>query len=167
MALSLLAFNAELLAGTVLRDTNVDRTGCLSGNCHSQRISVVTPAGHAAALGRPLGAVPGPVTSASSAGCHRLLREYDARCVTTTAEIRELWGDGPPGTSPGRGTDPDQSRVLDAMSSRDARAAAELSRRSGLAPERVNALLGLLELEGAVRRVEGGWQRARVSERRG
>ncbi|WP_414685942.1 MULTISPECIES: hypothetical protein [unclassified Microbacterium] len=42
------------------------------------------------------------------------------------------------------------------MSSRDARAADELSRRSGLAPERVNALLGLLELEGAVRRVEGG-----------
>jgi len=131
------------------------------------RSGSLNTAGHAAALGRPLGAVPGPVTSASSAGCHRLLREYDARCVTTTAEIRELWGDGPPGTSPGRGTDPDQSRVLDAMSSRDARAAAELSRRSGLAPERVNALLGLLELEGAVRRVEGGWQRARVSERRG
>ena len=31
-------------------------------------------AGHAVALGRPLGAVPGPVTSAASAGCHRLIR---------------------------------------------------------------------------------------------
>lgn len=131
------------------------------------RSGSLNTAGHAAALGRPLGAVPGPVTSASSAGCHRLLREYDARCVTTTAEIRELWGDVPPGTSPGRGADPDRARVLDAMSSRNARAAVELSRRSGLAPERVTALLGLLELEGAVRRVDGGWQRARVGERRG
>ncbi|MDN3444498.1 DNA-processing protein DprA [Microbacterium sp. APC 3901] len=131
------------------------------------RSGSLNTAGHAAALGRPLGAVPGPVTSASSAGCHRLLREYDARCVTTTAEIRELWGGGLIGTSPGPGADPDRSRVLDAMSGRGARAALELSRRSGLAPERVIALLGLLELEGEVVRVEGGWQRARLGQRRG
>lgn len=131
------------------------------------RSGSLNTAGHAAALGRPLGAVPGPVTSASSAGCHRLLREYDARCVTTTAEIRELWGDGLPGTSPGRGADPDRSRVLDAMSSRAARAVLELSRRSGLAPERISALLGLLELDRAVRRVDGGWLRAPAGERRG
>ena len=131
------------------------------------RSGSLNTAGHAAALGRPLGAVPGPVTSASSAGCHRLLREYDARCVTTTAEIRELWAGGRPETSPGRGTDPDQSRVLDAMSTRAARAVLEVSRRSGLAPERVSALLGLLELDGAVQRADGGWQRTRNGERRG
>ncbi|MDF2576486.1 MAG: dprA, partial [Agromyces sp.] len=45
------------------------------------RSGSLNTAGHAAALGRPLGAVPGPVTSPASAGCHRLLREFDAVCV--------------------------------------------------------------------------------------
>lgn len=41
-------------------------------------------------LGRPVGAVPGPVTSAASTGCHRLLRERIATVVTNANEIREL-----------------------------------------------------------------------------
>ena len=75
------------------------------------RSGSLNTAGHAAALGRPLGAVPGPVTSAASAGCHRLLREYDARCVTTAAEVRELWGDA--GSAPeGRiAGDPEQTPI--------------------------------------------------------
>ena len=36
------------------------------------RSGSLNTAGHAAALGRPVGAMPGPVTSAASAGCHRL-----------------------------------------------------------------------------------------------
>ncbi|MBB5643654.1 DNA-processing protein DprA [Cryobacterium roopkundense] len=47
-------------------------------------------AGHAKALGRPLGAVPGPVTSPTSAGCHRLIKEYGARIITDTADAAEL-----------------------------------------------------------------------------
>ncbi len=47
-------------------------------------------AGHAVALGRPLGAVPGPVTSAASAGCHRLIRECGAIVVTNADEAAEL-----------------------------------------------------------------------------
>jgi len=47
-------------------------------------------AGHAIALGRPLGAVPGPVTSAASAGCHRLIREFGATLVTTTDEAADM-----------------------------------------------------------------------------
>ncbi|MFB2585965.1 DNA-processing protein DprA [Herbiconiux liukaitaii] len=54
------------------------------------RSGSLNTAGHAAALGRPLGAVPGPVTSVNSAGCHRLLREYDAVCVTSAEEVAEL-----------------------------------------------------------------------------
>lgn len=41
-------------------------------------------------LGRPVGAVPGPVTSAASTGCHRLLRERIATVVTNACEVREL-----------------------------------------------------------------------------
>lgn len=124
------------------------------------RSGSLNTAGHAAALGRPLGAVPGPVTSAASAGCHRLLREYDARCVTTSEEIRELWGvAGQPqgGAQGGEGVDPERRRLQDALSVRTPSTVIELARRSGLAPTRVSALLGLLELEGDARRSGGGW----------
>ena len=124
------------------------------------RSGSLNTAGHAAALGRPLGAVPGPVTSAASAGCHRLLREYDARCVTTSAEIRELWGgvvDGAADAAPR--PDADQVRLGDALSVRASLSVVELSRRSGLAPERISSLLGIWELEGRVRRDERGWRR--------
>ena len=50
--------------------------------------SVTTPVVHtatyAAALRRPVMTVPGPITSASSAGCHRLIR--DGATLVTSAE---------------------------------------------------------------------------------
>ncbi|HWH27319.1 MAG TPA: DNA-processing protein DprA [Pseudolysinimonas sp.] len=54
------------------------------------RSGSINTAGHAADLGRPIGAVPGPVTSSASSGCHRLLREYQAICVTNADEMAEL-----------------------------------------------------------------------------
>lgn len=54
------------------------------------RSGALSTATHAARLLRPVGAVPGPVTSAASAGCHRLLREGGAVCVTDAAEAAEL-----------------------------------------------------------------------------
>ncbi|QNE34480.1 DNA-processing protein DprA [Leifsonia shinshuensis] len=54
------------------------------------RSGSLNTAGHAAQLGRPLGAVPGPITSPTSEGCHRLIREYGAICVTTPDEMAEL-----------------------------------------------------------------------------
>ncbi|WP_247632301.1 DNA-processing protein DprA [Microbacterium galbinum] len=124
------------------------------------RSGSLNTAGHAAALGRPLGAVPGPVTSAASAGCHRLLREYDARCVTCAAEVRELWGDDTQEASASRRQDPDRTRLLDALGTRTPLDVMEICRRSGLAPDRVRALLGLLDLEGILTRSDAGWVRA-------
>lgn len=124
------------------------------------RSGSINTAGHAAALGRPLGTVPGPVTSATSAGCHRLLREYDARCVTTTAEIRELWGTADVAAAGAAIVSPEQIRVLDALSTRTGLPVQELARRSGLSPVRVEAVLGLLELEGTVMRSGSKWRRA-------
>ena len=46
-------------------------------------------------LGRPVGAVPGPVTSVSSAGCHRLMREGIAETVTRVDEVAELMDPSP------------------------------------------------------------------------
>lgn len=127
------------------------------------RSGSLNTAGHAATLGRPLGAVPGPVTSAASAGCHRLLREYDARCVTSTAEVRELISldTGLGGGEDAARVDPDQTRLIDAMSTRTARRATELARLAGLSAEKVRTLLGLLSLEGAVSEQDAGWRLTR------
>ncbi|WP_368874971.1 DNA-processing protein DprA [Microbacterium sp. GbtcB4] len=122
------------------------------------RSGSLNTAGHAATLGRPLGAVPGPVTSASSAGCHRLLREYDAVCVTSAAEVAELL---PAGARSQRGLDAtDDARVvlLRALSTRAARTEAELAQRADLTVDRTRAVLGLLDLDGLARRDGDGWR---------
>jgi DNA processing protein len=102
--------------------------------------------------------VPGPVTSAASAGCHRLLREYDAQCVTTPAEVNQLLGmhASPDGN---RHDDPEVARLLDAVSRRRARSMSEIAHSAGLSENRAGAILGLLLLEGVVERGEAGWRR--------
>lgn len=127
------------------------------------RSGSLNTAGHAASLGRPLGAVPGPVTSAASAGCHRLLREYGAVCVTSSSDVRELIGRADEATSGAHGevggrTD-EVTRVTDAISSRVERSVDDIARRAGMSPQAVEAILGLLALEGrAERSVLGGWR---------
>ncbi|WP_454115006.1 DNA-processing protein DprA [Microbacterium lacticum] len=78
------------------------------------RSGSLNTASHAAALGRPVGAVPGPVTSPASAGCHRLIREGVAGVVTDVSDIDALLQRG--AGSPGRGL---------ALAGRDARLATD------------------------------------------
>ena len=47
-------------------------------------------AAQASALGRIVAAVPGPITSAMSVGCHSLIREQQAVLVSSPAEVVEL-----------------------------------------------------------------------------
>lgn len=54
-----------------------------------QRSGAMSTANHGAEQGRQVAAVPGPVTSTASAGCHRLIRE-GAALVTNVEEIMEL-----------------------------------------------------------------------------
>lgn len=54
------------------------------------RSGSLNAAAHAKSNGRPVGAVPGPITSAASAGCHRLIKEYGAKVITSADDIRQL-----------------------------------------------------------------------------
>jgi len=58
------------------------------------RSGAANTAKHCLRLGRPLMAVPGPVTSAMSAGCHELLRreEGQVRLVTSATDVLEVIG---------------------------------------------------------------------------
>lgn len=127
------------------------------------RSGSLNTAGHASSLGRPLGAVPGPVTSAASAGCHRLMRNHHAICVTNPDEMAELAPLAPP-ASFGPGTpreDPTTIRVLDALSFTAARDSTDVAVRSGLSVADVQSALGQLELDDLVRESERGWRRVK------
>ncbi len=54
-----------------------------------ERSGALNTARHARDLGRRLMAVPGPVTSDQSAGCHRIIREWQGTLVTTATEVIE------------------------------------------------------------------------------
>jgi DNA processing protein len=74
-------------------------------------------------IGRHVMAVPGPVTSAVSVGCHALLRTREAECVTSARDVLELvspLGDGVPPEPESPATARDRlgreaQRVLDAL----------------------------------------------------
>lgn len=66
------------LSGAVV----VVEAGYRSGALHT--------AAQAVELRRPVGAVPGPITSAASAGCHRLLHDGLASVITGYDDIRDL-----------------------------------------------------------------------------
>lgn len=124
------------------------------------RSGSLNTAGHAAALGRPLGAVPGPVTSASSAGCHRLLREYAATCVTSAEEVVELLG-----MTEALASAPEVSeavrRMLDVLRGEGRQETEMLAQRSGRSVTETLDVLGTCLANGLVHRdAEGRWRLA-------
>jgi DNA processing protein len=54
-----------------------------------ERSGALNTARHARDLGRRLMAVPGPVTSDISAGCHRIIRDWQGMLVTSAADVIE------------------------------------------------------------------------------
>lgn len=135
------------------------------------RSGALNTAHHAETLGRAVGAVPGSVHSANSAGCHRLLRDGGAICVTDAGEIAELAspsGDALPETRTGRAAEHDGLTLedlilLDALPLRSTTSVDKLCTVAGLSQESVRAGLGRLGLLGLAVAERGGWKRAKVS----
>jgi DNA processing protein len=131
------------------------------------RSGAANTAAWAGALGRPVCAVPGPVTSSASAGCHILLRD-NAHLVTRAADVVELVGRvGELAPEPSRPTSPldeleeVERRVYDALPARGARTADEVAVATGLPAMQVLGPLATLELTGLVRRQDGRWKLVR------
>jgi DNA processing protein len=134
-------------------------------------------ASDAALLGRPVMAVPGPVTSALSVGCHRLLREPGTIAVTTAEEILEEVGrigadlaSGSPSGVSSRPTDhlaPDVLRVHEALINRGGGDVGRLCVESGLPAELVRDALRRLERAGLAERAGAGWRHATPNSRCG
>lgn len=132
------------------------------------RSGALNTAHHAETLGRAVGAVPGSVHSANSAGCHRLLREGGAVCVTDAAEIAELAapsGESLPEIKSGRaavqdGLTLEDLILLDALPLRTTTSVDKLTAVAGLSAESVRAGLGRLGLLGLAESHRGGWRRS-------
>jgi DNA processing protein len=124
------------------------------------------------ALGRLVMAVPGPVTSGPSAGCHQLIRD-GALLVTSVDDVLEAVGRlgvdmVPEQTAPARRTDGlgrVAALVHDALPAYGARDTRWLARESGVPPDAIRAALTELERRGLARCRDGQWQLARAEGR--
>ncbi|ABM06673.1 DNA-processing protein DprA [Paenarthrobacter aurescens] len=132
------------------------------------RSGALNTAHHAETIGRVVATVPGSIHSANSAGCHRLLRDGGAVCVTDVGEISELAGaigeTGSEEKDAGAaavhdGLSLEDLILLDALPLRSTSSVEKLTVVAGLSPDAVRAGLGRLGLLGLARSERGGWKR--------
>jgi DNA processing protein len=148
---------ATMTAGTV-----VVEAGLRSGSLNTARAA----AEHA----RPVGVVPGPITSMTSAGCHQACRDGYAVLVTDVDEIVDLVGaygaDAAPRRSgpvrAGDDVDPVTKAVLAALPHRKAIDVASLAAAASVSVAQAVATLGRLDLAGLAVRDGAGWRQARL-----
>lgn len=169
---------AALSAGTLVVEAG-ERSGALN------------TARHARDLRRDLMAVPGPVTSEQSRGCHTIIRDWGGTLVTGPDDVLEVVtplgeqalaaraptgpdggqpdgrSGGPPAGRPGPVLPRDQldlesAAVLDALPIRGGLGTTAVAAKAGLAPADVLRLLGELAAGGFAERCERGWRVRRV-----
>lgn len=131
------------------------------------RSGALSTAAWAAALERPVGAVPGPITSVASVGSHLLIRDRGAVLIGRAADVVELAGDmgetaDPPrgDTSTWDGLDDVTRRILEALPTSGGLAPAEVAASAGIPPGTARAVLGRLMSTGAAIRGPQGWRRS-------
>lgn len=130
------------------------------------RSGAMNTANHALALRRHLGAVPGPVTSETSQGCHLLLRQGKAVCVTGADEMIELVGEIGGDLAPERrgpvvprdALSPAARAVLDAVPTRGGAETATIAIAAGVDITTALSCLGSLAAAGYVQRCPRGWR---------
>lgn len=131
------------------------------------RSGALNTTGHARRLGRTLMAVPGPVTSRSSVGCHMLLRaDPSVRCVTRAAEVIEevgrigadLAGERRGPVLPRDRLEPTTLLVLEAVPARGAAETSQIAVKAGVDLDTTRSRLSLLAAAGFVQRQGRRWR---------
>jgi DNA processing protein len=133
------------------------------------RSGALNTAHHAESIGRVVATVPGSVHSANSAGCHRLLRDGGAVCVTDVGEIAELAGaigesnpaEKDVAAAMHDGLSLEDLILLDALPLRSTTSVEKLTVVAGLSTDAVRAGLGRLGLLGLASSERGAWKRAK------
>ncbi|EHK87299.1 DNA protecting protein DprA [Saccharomonospora azurea SZMC 14600] len=147
---------AALTAGTVVVE---------AGRRSGARNTATT----AGVLGKVVMAVPGPVTSALSVGCHHLVRDAQATLVSSATDVMETVGRLGTGLAPRQdgprrrtdGLDAEPLRVFEALPARGGRSPEQIATEAGVSLPRVRAVLPALELDGLAERCDAGWRQGR------
>ncbi len=133
------------------------------------RSGAANTAAWAEVMGRVVCAVPGPVTSAASAGCHALLRRDDVHLISRPEEVVEIVGsigelaeDPEHPQTPLDGLSREEVLVYEALPGRGTRSVEEIAVAAGMPAEQVLGPLALLEIAGRLERREGRWRIARA-----
>jgi DNA processing protein len=124
-------------------------------------------------MDRPAMGVPGPVTSAASAGVHQMIRQTKAEFVASPSDVVEMLSPIGEGLSPHRSGEVFNrdllelrtAEVLEAVPSGRAVGVATIATRAGLAIDQTLAELGSLLLTGHVERSGSGWRLSRAERR--
>ncbi|KRE31990.1 DNA protecting protein DprA [Mycobacterium sp. Soil538] len=131
------------------------------------RSGAANTAAWARALGRNVCAVPGPITSASSVGCHVLIRN-EAHLVTRAEEILEYVGqagelaaDLPRPRSELDDLSPDELAVFEALPGRGTRSIEDIAVVAGRPVADVVGPLTMLDIKGLVTQDNGDWKLVR------
>ncbi|PQD98689.1 DNA-protecting protein DprA [Mycobacterium sp. EPG1] len=132
------------------------------------RSGAANTAGWAHALGRPVCAVPGPITSASSVGCHELLKRRDVTLVTRAADVVEVAGRcgelAPDLDRPTTGLDDlsdEELAVFEALPGRGMRTVDEIAVTAGIPATEVLGPLTMLNVRGLATQENGCWRLAK------
>lgn len=130
------------------------------------RSGALNTTAHARAVERPVCAVPGPITSARSTGCHREVRERGAVLVTCADDVVSAIGfvgeqlperqQEPLG--PRDGLRAGLARLLEAVPARAPASTESIARVAGLDATFASRALGELAVAGLVERAEGRWR---------
>lgn len=122
-----------------------------------QRSGALNTVTHALELGRPVGVVPGPITSQASAGCNRLISEGLVSSICAPSEAADLALGKAGWFQPElAGLGAYETRALDAMNSKSL-APAVIASRAGLTSRETEIALGQLALLGFVKQTDRGW----------
>ena len=148
------------IIATISRGVVVVEAALRSGSLNTART--------AAEIGRPVGVVPGPVTSMMSAGCHQARRDGLAEIVTDVDEVIDLVGDFGIDAAPRRSADPVLTDLLDphdfqvlaSVPVRRAMTTIDIAVAAAIPVSVTGAALGRLQLQGFVRRDGDGWRKA-------
>jgi DNA processing protein len=142
----------------------------------ARRSGAANTAHHCITLGRPVMAVPGPVTSPLSAGCHDLLRRETApallvTCVEDVLAVVGAMGDGLDADPAARAQpqsddvraeldvlDPVARRVFEGLPARRPARPDEIAQRCGVTPLEVIRSLPVLDLAGLLEASDGGYR---------
>ena len=122
------------------------------------RSGSISTANHAAAIGRPVGAVPGPIGASHSAGCHRIIRENNAALLGSNENLRSLVNPELEALPAKQELSDEQLRVFDALGSRSS-TEQRIAVRAGVGIRECQLVLAQLEIEGLVARNADKWRR--------